>query len=79
MRTNGPDRQDQLQRLAALPDDRIETNDIPEASAEAWHHAHRPRLKATALAIEELDDATLRTLATSRMDSSRDRLNALMD
>lgn len=39
-----PDLRDQLDRLAALPDDRIDTTDIPEASAEAWRHARRPGL-----------------------------------
>ena len=39
-----PELQDQLERLAALPDDQIDTTDIPEASAEAWQHARRPGL-----------------------------------
>lgn len=39
-----PELQDQLDRLAALPDDQINTTDIPEASAEAWQHARRPGL-----------------------------------
>lgn len=39
-----PELQDQLDQLAALPDDRIDTADIPEASTEAWHHARRPGL-----------------------------------
>lgn len=39
-----PELQDQLDRLAVLPDDQIDTNDIPEASAEAWDHARRPGL-----------------------------------
>lgn len=40
------------------------------------------RLKATApaaLAVDELDGATLKTLAASRMDQRYDHLNALMD
>jgi PHD/YefM family antitoxin component YafN of YafNO toxin-antitoxin module len=40
------------------------------------------RLKATAptaLAVEELDGATLKALAALRMDSRHDHLNALMD
>ena len=40
------------------------------------------RLKATAptaLAVEELDAATLKALAASRMDQRHDHLNALMD
>ena len=36
--------QDQLKRLEALPDERIDTADIPEAPAEAWFHARRPGL-----------------------------------
>ena len=39
-----PELQDQLDRLATLPDDQIDTIDIPEASAEAWQHARRPGL-----------------------------------
>ena len=39
-----PELQAQLDQLAALPDDRIDTTDIPEVSAEAWHHASRPGL-----------------------------------
>ncbi len=39
-----PALQEQLDRLAAMPDDRIDTVDIPEASAEAWQHARRPGL-----------------------------------
>jgi PHD/YefM family antitoxin component YafN of YafNO toxin-antitoxin module len=40
------------------------------------------RLKATAptaLAVEELDAATLKALAASRMDQRHDQLNLLMD
>ncbi len=32
---------DELAKLAALPDDRIDTIDIPEAPAENWIHAKR--------------------------------------
>lgn len=39
-----PELQAQLDRLAALPDDQIDTTDIPEASPEAWLHAQRPSL-----------------------------------
>lgn len=39
-----PELQDQLDRLATLPDDQIDTTDIPEVSAEAWQHARRPGL-----------------------------------
>ncbi|MGW8138395.1 BrnA antitoxin family protein (plasmid) [Sphingomonas zeae] len=39
-----PELQEQLDRLADLPDNRIDTTDIPEASAEAWKHAYRPDL-----------------------------------
>jgi uncharacterized protein (DUF4415 family) len=35
---------DQLARLAALPDDQIDTLDIPEAPAENWIHARRGEL-----------------------------------
>lgn len=40
------------------------------------------RIKATAptaLAVEELDAATLKSLTASRMDCRLDRLNSLMD
>ncbi len=36
--------QDQLDKLAALPDEQIDTTDIPEAPPEAWLHARRPGL-----------------------------------
>ncbi len=39
-----PDLQQQLERLEALPDDQIDTAEIPEAPAEAWRHARRPGL-----------------------------------
>ena len=32
---------DQLARLVALPDDQINTADIPEAPVENWIHARR--------------------------------------
>jgi len=32
---------DQLEQLARLPDDQIDTVDIPEAPAENWIHARR--------------------------------------
>jgi uncharacterized protein (DUF4415 family) len=35
---------DQLSRLAALPDDQIDTKDIPEAPVENWIHARRGEL-----------------------------------
>lgn len=35
------DRRDRLAKLAALPDDQIDTIDIPEAPAENWIHARR--------------------------------------
>lgn len=35
---------EQLNKLAALPDDQIDTTDIPEAPAENWLHATRPGL-----------------------------------
>ena len=34
----------QLARLAAMSDDDIDTDDIPEAPAENWVHAKRPAL-----------------------------------
>lgn len=36
--------QAQLDHLATLSDDQIDTTDIPEAAAENWHHARRPGL-----------------------------------
>ena len=39
-----PKLQNQLNRLAALPDDRINTDDIPEVTTEAWQFAQRPTL-----------------------------------
>jgi uncharacterized protein (DUF4415 family) len=35
---------DRLAKLAALPDEQIDTSDIPEASAESWAQARRPGL-----------------------------------
>jgi uncharacterized protein (DUF4415 family) len=39
-----PDQQHQLERLRALPDDEIDTVDIPEAPAENWRYARRGAL-----------------------------------
>ena len=39
-----PELQDQVDRLVTLPDDQIDTSDIPEALSEAWRHARRPGL-----------------------------------
>ena len=39
-----PELQAQLDKLAALPDEQIDTTDIPEAPPEAWLHARRPGL-----------------------------------
>jgi uncharacterized protein (DUF4415 family) len=36
--------QAQLDHLATLSDDQIDTTDIPEAAAENWQHARRPGL-----------------------------------
>ena len=36
--------QEQLERLEALPDEQIDTADIPEAPADSWLHARRPNL-----------------------------------
>lgn len=49
--------QDQLNKLAALPDDQIDTNDIPEALPEAWLHArqsglYRPIKKPVTLRLD---------------------------
>ena len=33
-----------LERLAALPDDQVDTVDIPEAPKENWAYARRPNL-----------------------------------
>lgn len=79
MEKDRPDQRDQLHRLAALPNDRIDTADIPETSAEACRQARWLRLAVTALAVEELDGATLKALAASRMDACHDRLDAQMD
>lgn len=38
------DQRDQLAKLADLPDDQIDTTDIPEAPAENWVHARRGHL-----------------------------------
>lgn len=38
------DDREELARLAALPDDRIDTTDIPEAPEENWVDARRGRL-----------------------------------
>lgn len=43
-KTLSPELQDQLEKLAALPDDQIDTSDIPEAAPEAWLHARQPGL-----------------------------------
>jgi len=43
-KTLDPELQAQLERLAALPDDEIDTADIPEAPAENWAYARRPGL-----------------------------------
>jgi hypothetical protein len=34
----------QLARLAAMPEDEIDTDDIPEAPADNWAYAKRPGL-----------------------------------
>ncbi|MGH6644869.1 MAG: BrnA antitoxin family protein [Bradyrhizobium sp.] len=39
-----PEQLDQLAKVAALPDDKIDTTDIPEAPAENWVHARRGEL-----------------------------------
>ena len=52
-----PELQDQLDKLAALPDDQIDTADIPEASAKAWLQArqsglYRPIKKPVTLRLD---------------------------
>lgn len=39
-----PEQQAQLVKLADLPDDQIDTGDIPEATPESWKHARRGTL-----------------------------------
>ncbi len=39
-----PDELDQLTKLAALPEEQIDTADIPEAPAGSWIHARRGEL-----------------------------------
>jgi uncharacterized protein (DUF4415 family) len=39
-----PDELEHLAALAALPDDQIDTSDIPETTAEQWKFAQRPGL-----------------------------------
>ena len=39
-----PEQLEQLAKLAALPDDQIDTADIPEAPAENWIHIRRSEL-----------------------------------
>ncbi len=39
-----PEQREQLARVAALPDDQIDTADIPEAPAENWVYARRSNL-----------------------------------
>ena len=36
-----PDQEEQLRHLAALPDDEIDTSDIPETTEEQWATARR--------------------------------------
>lgn len=43
-KTRSAEMQEQLDRLAASPDDTIDTSDIPEIAPEAWVHATRPGL-----------------------------------
>ncbi|SEC89399.1 Uncharacterized conserved protein, DUF4415 family [Rhizobiales bacterium GAS188] len=44
MKELSPEQLDQLAKLAAMPDDQIDTTDIPEAPAENWIHARRGEL-----------------------------------
>ena len=43
-KTRSAEDQDLLERLAAMSDDDIDTDDIPEAPAENWAFARRPGL-----------------------------------
>ena len=51
-----PEQQAELNRLAALSDDQIDTTDMPEASAESWDHArrglYRPRKRPVTLRLD---------------------------
>ena len=53
---HSPERQAQLARLEVLPDDQIDTADIPEAPAESWDVArrglHRPIKKPVTLRLD---------------------------
>ena len=42
-------------------------------------YQHLKAMTSTALAVEELDSETLKTLAASRMDQRHEQLNLLMD
>jgi uncharacterized protein (DUF4415 family) len=44
MKGLSPGQLEQLAKLAALPEDRIDTADIPQAPAENWRHARRGEL-----------------------------------
>jgi len=43
-KTLSPEQREQLEKLAALPEDQIDTSDIPEAPAESWMYARRHSL-----------------------------------
>lgn len=50
-------RREQLERLAALPDDQIDTSDIPEITDEQWAtarrgHLYRPLKKPVTIRID---------------------------
>lgn len=52
-----PDEIDQLEKLAALPDDQIDTSDIPEITEEQWanarrHNFYRPVKKPVTIRID---------------------------
>ena len=64
-----------LERLAALPDNQIDTSDIPEAqSAEGWvrvhqhpeHPLHRPLSRLLSIRIAEPDIALAQRLAATK-------------
>ena len=43
-KTHSTEQIDQLAAIAALPEDQIDTTDIPESPAENWIHARRSEL-----------------------------------
>jgi uncharacterized protein (DUF4415 family) len=50
---------EQAERLARLPEDSIDTSDIPEAPEENWKYARRPALEAWMANRVELDPVVI--------------------